>query len=71
MKWQFSSACTPEDTEIMFSELRSKVAKAKAICAECPVQAKCLAFALDPANEITAGTFGGTTQDERKILASV
>lgn len=69
--WQFQAICTPEQTDLFFSELGSKVAKAKAICAECPVQAKCLAFALDPANEISAGTFGGTTQDERKILASV
>lgn len=69
--WQFSASCTPDLTDLFFSELGSKVAKAKAICAECPVQAKCLAFALDPANEISAGTFGGTTQDERKILANV
>lgn len=69
--WQFDSLCTPDLADLFFSELGSKVAKAKAICSECPVQADCLRFALDPANEITAGTFGGTTQDERKILASV
>lgn len=68
--WQFEASCTPEQTPLFFSELGSKVARAKAICATCPVQGDCLAFALDPANEITAGTFGGTTAAERKEMVS-
>lgn len=67
-RWQYEAVCTPEDMVLMFSELKSKVARMKAICATCPVQAKCLEFALDPVNEITAGIFGGTTEEERDLI---
>lgn len=42
--------------------------KAAAICAVCPEKAPCLEYALSfPARQI-AGTWGGTTQDERQEL---
>jgi WhiB family redox-sensing transcriptional regulator len=53
----------------MFSELASKVAKAKAICGRCPVTEQCLRFALE--NNIEFGIFGGTTPNERKALVNV
>jgi WhiB family redox-sensing transcriptional regulator len=53
---------------LFFSELKSKVAKAKAICATCPVAQECLEFAQS--TEIEYGTFGGYTADERKQLVS-
>lgn len=59
-------ACNPEDMDLFFSELKSKVAKAKAICASCEVIEKCLEFALD--TEIEFGIFGGATPQERKAL---
>jgi WhiB family redox-sensing transcriptional regulator len=64
--WQFSAACDTQDTEIFFSELRSKVTKAKAICATCPVRSQCLSFAI--AEDIDTGIFGGLTPAERKEL---
>ena len=64
--WQFQSACKTEQSDIFFSELASKVSKAKAICQTCPVQSQCLAFALE--NNIEEGIFGGLTPDERKSL---
>lgn len=67
--WIDQVACTPADEHIMFSELASKVARAKAICATCPVSQKCLAFALT--ENIEFGIFGGMTPDERKELANV
>jgi len=67
--WIDQVACTPADEHIMFSELRSKVARAKAICASCPVAAKCLDFAIS--ENIEFGIFGGHTPDERKALANV
>lgn len=66
--FQDQAACRPEDEHVMFSELRSKVAKAKAICASCPVASQCLTFALD--YNIEYGIFGGHTADERKALVS-
>ena len=67
-RWQYEAACGEEHRVLMFSELKSKVARMKAICAECPVQAKCLEFAMDPAWNITDGIFGGTTQEERDVI---
>jgi len=67
--WQFQAMCRVEDSEIFFSELASKVARAKAICSTCPVQKQCLDFAIS--NNIEEGIFGGFTFDERKSLVSV
>ena len=58
--------CLEADTNLFFSELKSKVAKAKALCSDCPVKAECLQFAID--NNIEYGTFGGLTETERKNL---
>lgn len=41
----------------------NKVAEAKAVCAQCPVRARCLAFALN--NSIVHGVWGGTSGIER------
>lgn len=60
-------ACRDVDTNLFFSELKSKVEKAKAICNSCDVREKCLQFALD--DEIEFGIFGGATPQERKQLA--
>ena len=67
--FQDQAACKPGDEAIFFSELASKVAKAKAICATCPVSSKCLDFAIQA--EIEFGIFGGYTPDERKNLILV
>jgi WhiB family redox-sensing transcriptional regulator len=67
--WIDHVACTPADEHIMFSELASKVAKAKAICATCPVASKCLEFAIN--DNIEFGIFGGYTPSERKALVNV
>lgn len=65
--WIENVACTPDQTNLFFSELKSKVAKAKAICATCPVSAQCLDLALQNGDEF--GIFGGLTPSERKALA--
>lgn len=67
--WIDQVACTPADEHIMFSELASKVARAKAICSACPVASKCLAFAIS--ENIEFGIFGGHTPAERKALVNV
>ena len=65
--WIDKVACKPEQMDLFFSELKSKVAKAKAICDTCPVKAQCLEFALS--DEIEFGIFGGVTPSERKAMA--
>lgn len=65
--WINEVACKPEQMELFFSELKSKVAKAKAICDTCPVKLECLEFALN--DKIEFGIFGGVTPDERKAMA--
>lgn len=59
-------ACKDVDTNLFFSELKSKVEKAKAICNSCVVKSECLEFAIR--DEIEFGIFGGATPDERKAL---
>ena len=44
--FQDQAACTPADEALFFSELASKVAKAKSLCAVCAVSSKCLEFAI-------------------------
>ena len=66
--WQLQANCDETNTELFFSELKSKVEKAKALCGSCAVADKCLQFAID--TEIEFGIFGGVTADERKALVS-
>jgi hypothetical protein len=53
-----------ESDNLFFSELPSKVAKAKALCAECPMTQACLELGM----EMEFGIFGGLTPQERKAL---
>lgn len=66
--WQLEANCDETNTDLFFSELKSKVEKAKALCGTCKVADKCLQFAVD--NEIEFGIFGGVTASERKTLVS-
>lgn len=73
LRWMRDAACLAEkDAEIFFpiSEIgpsQLQIAEAKAICARCPVQENCLAYAID--NGLDDGVFGGFTADERRALA--
>ncbi|GAA1031610.1 MULTISPECIES: WhiB family transcriptional regulator [Amycolatopsis] len=69
--WLARAACQDEDPELFFpiSDMgpgAQQVAKAKAVCARCPVRAECLSYALD--NGLGNGIFGGTTELERRKL---
>lgn len=67
--FQDNANCLEADTKIFFSELKSKVEKAKAFCNACSVKQECLDFALDL--NIEYGTYGGLTESERKALTNV
>lgn len=54
-----------EAEKLFFSENSAKrIAQAKALCAQCPVIAECLAIGMD----CEFGIFGGLTPSERKVL---
>lgn len=69
--WRHDAACRDEDPELFFpvSDLgpgAHQIARAKSVCARCPVRAQCLEYALD--NGLTHGIFGGTTETDRRNL---
>ena len=57
------TACEGADSEIFFDEER--FGEAKAICATCPVQARCLVYAVDCEQ---FGVWGGATPEERSAM---
>jgi WhiB family transcriptional regulator, redox-sensing transcriptional regulator len=69
--WRSLGACQNADPELFFPIVAAgpglmQVAKAKAVCACCEVQAECLRFAMESAQD--HGVWGGTTEEERRAL---
>ena len=58
-----AAACDGVDSAVFFDE--EHVAEAKAICATCPLQARCLSYAVE-CEEF--GVWGGATPEERAAL---
>ncbi len=70
MSWQDRAACAGMDVLLFFGpdgeprrEREIREAKARAVCASCPVQAQCLDYALE--NSILRGIWGGLNEEER------
>lgn len=68
--WWHRAACKDADSALFFppdgergAAAREREAKAKAICATCPVRRTCLMEALD---NTEAGIWGGTNEEERR-----
>ena len=66
--WRSVAACQCADPELFFpisntGKSQEQIAKAKAICARCPVGRECLAFALRTRQAY--GIWGGATEEER------
>ena len=73
--WRLSAACRDEDPRVFFHEhgeppqfREFREARAKAICAGCPVNLRCLTFRLSFEHQLDDGIFGGKTGEERKAL---
>jgi WhiB family redox-sensing transcriptional regulator len=64
--WMARSACRGNGTGAYFPGRGEPVARAKAVCAACEVQAECLAYAL--ADPELAGVWGGTSAQQRRAL---
>lgn len=70
--WWARAACASADPELFFPISYSgpalrQVARAKAICARCPIRQECLRYALDAGS--IQGVWGGMTEGERQRLA--
>jgi WhiB family redox-sensing transcriptional regulator len=69
--WRADAACVGADLEIFFplgdqAHHNQQSAKAKQVCARCPVMATCRAWALKVGPEF--GIFGGLTAHERRLV---
>jgi WhiB family redox-sensing transcriptional regulator len=72
--WQFDAACRGEDSSLFFApnyfekrgEKEGREAKAKALCARCPVRDECLEYAIQIRE--THGIWGGLNEMERRQL---
>jgi WhiB family redox-sensing transcriptional regulator len=72
--WQYAAACRGDDAVVFFapnyfekrSQKDAREAVAKRICARCPVQDACLAYALRTREP--HGVWGGLNEMERRAL---
>jgi WhiB family redox-sensing transcriptional regulator len=64
--WRQEAACVGSDIDLFFAVEDEGTARAKAICATCPVREDCLEWAL--ANHQDDGIWGGFTEVERRRI---
>jgi WhiB family transcriptional regulator, redox-sensing transcriptional regulator len=69
--WRDHAACRDVDPELFFPAGNAgpallQIAQAKPVCAACPARLPCLDWAM--ASHQEAGVWGGTSEDERRIL---
>lgn len=64
--WMEQASCAQTDPEAFFPDKGGSPAMAKKICQRCPVQAECLAFALEHKERF--GIWGGVTERDRRKL---
>jgi WhiB family redox-sensing transcriptional regulator len=72
--WRDHAACRRLDPDLFFPVSTSgaslpQIESARRVCQRCPVQARCLRWALDTGQ--VAGIWGGTTEEERRVLPRV
>jgi WhiB family redox-sensing transcriptional regulator len=71
--WASRGTCRDSDPDLFFPIAPSgpalrQIARAKAVCARCPVRIDCLSYALETGQE--AGVWGGTSEEERRAIRS-
>lgn len=70
-EWWSLAACQSADPDLFFPISSSgpavrQIARAKAVCAGCPVRTDCLRYAL--AADPVQGVWGGMSEEERRLL---
>jgi WhiB family transcriptional regulator, redox-sensing transcriptional regulator len=69
--WRAHGACLSADPDLFFpissaGPSARQVARAKSVCASCPVRRECLDFALN--THQVHGVWGGTSAEERQFI---
>ena len=64
--WMAKGNCVDKPPSLFFPSDGVGVDVARKVCADCPVKATCLEYALD--NRIDHGVWGGTSERERRRL---
>jgi WhiB family redox-sensing transcriptional regulator len=69
--WAAKGACRHSDPELFFPVAASgpalgELARARQVCAGCPVRGQCLDYALETGQDF--GVWGGLTEDERRAI---
>lgn len=67
--WRSRGECLEHEPELFFPNAADDPSPAIAVCRTCPVQAPCLAAALDSGE--CDGVWGGTTPGERRAMRRV
>lgn len=67
--WRDQALCAQVGGDLFFPGWHDSTTPVKRICAECPVAAQCLTYALN--NEPDFGIFAGLTARERRQLKRV
>jgi hypothetical protein len=67
--WQMLAACRGQRVEMFIPDRGGPSARAKQLCARCPVKAECLRFAL--AIPDLVGYWAGTNERERRRLRAM
>jgi WhiB family redox-sensing transcriptional regulator len=70
-RWRDHAACRGQDPDLFFpigttGPALAQLEQARAVCRRCPVQERCLEWALE--TDQTIGVWGGTTESERRAL---
>lgn len=66
LEWMAKGRCTSIPPSMFFPSDGSGVEVARRICADCPVKAPCLEYALE--HRIDHGVWGGTSERERRRI---
>ena len=64
--WMNSGHCADKPPELFFPSDGVGVEVAKKVCESCPMQARCLEYALE--NRIDHGVWGGTSERQRRRI---
>lgn len=69
--WAARGACRHSDPELFFpiavrGPAAGQLARAKRVCASCPVQPQCLEHALETGQVF--GVWGGASEEERRLM---